>query len=307
MDRRSLVPRGANGALKLERIPRSGVVLTRSRGHVRSKQRGSVRLLCAPPPFELCWRQHPDRAVQPPAVVEGLDELEDRRASDSSRRERVTVRELAFDRCEQALGRGVLKRRPDDTHRRGDPRLSEPPGERQRDVLRSLIRVMYESRRRSSARGRHLERVHDEPGSRARRTASTLDSGGSGPPSRRGLLPGAERPQLPGVHPNRVKTTHSTGLHARLRPRGSSRGQRLRARAEVIPASLGVIRVRTPPAAIGQRKPTASDPSAARPETRPTASEPHQTHRVNFRQPFGSEPSIQPAAPQRKAPCDQGL
>jgi hypothetical protein len=158
MDRRSLVPRGANGALKLERIPRSGVVLTRSRGHVRSKQRGSVRLLCAPPPFELCWRQHPDRAVQPPAVVEGLDELEDRRASDSSRRERVTVRELAFDRCEQALGRGVLKRRPNGTHRRGDPRLSEPPGERQRDVLRSLIRVMYESRRRSSARGRHLER-----------------------------------------------------------------------------------------------------------------------------------------------------
>ena len=56
----------------------------------------------------------------------------------------MSVHELAFDRGEQALGRRVVVRGPDAAHRGGDPRLLQSPGERKRDVLRSLVRVVHE-------------------------------------------------------------------------------------------------------------------------------------------------------------------
>src|SRR5215216_3555965 len=47
------------------------------------------------------------------AVVEDLDEIEDRRAQPGSGRPGVAVEQLAFQRGEEALGDGVVQRIPD--------------------------------------------------------------------------------------------------------------------------------------------------------------------------------------------------
>jgi hypothetical protein len=80
--------------------------------------------------------------VETPTVVEDLDELEDRRPGRGTGREAVPVDQLTLDRGEEALGRGVVESRPHTAHRPRDPGLLQPAGERQGDVLRTLVGVV---------------------------------------------------------------------------------------------------------------------------------------------------------------------
>jgi hypothetical protein len=140
-----------------------------------------------------------------------------------------------------------------------------PPGRRKPRLSGFPLVLEHAHRRRAreATRGTPRSRATTfslAPGSRASGTASTLNSrgyGGSGLPSQRGLLPGAGRPQLPGVH--------RTGS----RPGQASDHARERAR-----------RTGTQPRWAGRRSPSASA------RRRRTGEHPHGSHQPST--PYGT-------------------
>src|SRR5215213_5467423 len=69
------------------------------------------------------------------AVVEDLDEIEDRRAQPGSGRPGVAVEQLAFQRGEEALGDGVVQRIPDRSHGSDEARGVQAAAVGERGVL----------------------------------------------------------------------------------------------------------------------------------------------------------------------------
>jgi hypothetical protein len=89
---------------------------------------------------------HPQRRVQPGRVVEGFDELEDRRAQlgagHPSSLRGVVEQQLLGQRGEERLGDGIVKAGADGAHRLRDPGVMAGLAEGQADVLASVVGVM---------------------------------------------------------------------------------------------------------------------------------------------------------------------
>ncbi len=98
-------------------------------------------------------------------IVPTFDELEDRHPRLSPSLEAVAVDELAFKRCEEALGHGVVIAIPHRTHRGAHTHLPAALAEGERGVLATLIGVMDE-RLGAALAQRHIERLEHELGRR---------------------------------------------------------------------------------------------------------------------------------------------
>src|SRR5829696_8848271 len=75
------------------------------------------------------------------AVVEDLDEIEDRRAQPGSGRPGVAVEQLAFQRGEEALGDGVVQRIPDRSHGSDEAGGVQAAAVGERGVLAAVVGV----------------------------------------------------------------------------------------------------------------------------------------------------------------------
>ena len=92
--------------------------------------------------FEADRREVADRRVATAGIVPALDVIEDGEAGVSVTAERRAVNQLALERCEEALGHGVVVAVTDSAHGHADPEGLSALPEGQRRVLRPVIAVM---------------------------------------------------------------------------------------------------------------------------------------------------------------------
>src|SRR5215203_6769468 len=98
------------------------------------------------------------------AVVEDLDEIEDRRAQPGSGRPGVAVEQLAFQRGEEALGDGVVQRIPDRSHGSDEAGGVQAAAVGERGVLAAVVGVADQAGWRLSLADGHLQGVQDQFG-----------------------------------------------------------------------------------------------------------------------------------------------
>ena len=118
--------------------------------------------------FEVDRRDLAERGVPPARVVEALDEVEDGHLRLGLRLEAFAVEKLALERREEALAERVVVRVADRAHRGSDTGLPAAQPERDRRVLRALVRVMDHSLGPALPDG-HVQRVEDELRAQVRR------------------------------------------------------------------------------------------------------------------------------------------
>ena len=113
------------------------------------------------PALERNRRQIPERRMPPPRIVKSLDVVEHRTLCLLVRSEAMPRQQFALQRRKEALGHRVVIAVADRTHRWFDIGLGTSVAERDRRVLRALIRVVDDSVRAAFCQ-RHVERIkHD--------------------------------------------------------------------------------------------------------------------------------------------------
>ena len=111
--------------------------------------------------FEADRREVADRRVATAGIIPALDVVEDGEAGVSVTAERRAVNQLALERCEEALGHGVVVAVTDSAHGHADPESLAALSEGQRRVLRPVIAVLDDRHRLTTDRG-HVERSQEQ-------------------------------------------------------------------------------------------------------------------------------------------------
>jgi hypothetical protein len=99
--------------------------------------------------------------MPPMRVVPAFDEIENGKRSLALRCEVVFGKQLAFERCVEALAHRVIVTIADRSHRRRNAGFSAALSKGDRRVLRSLVR-MVDDRLRIAPIDRHVERIDDQ-------------------------------------------------------------------------------------------------------------------------------------------------
>ena len=102
--------------------------------------------------------------MTPTAIIEDLDEVEHNKARCAVVGEDAAIDELAFQCGEEAFGHSVVIAVAYGAHGGGDAGISQAATEGERSVLRSLVRVVDQTRLRTSPLDRRLECFGDQLG-----------------------------------------------------------------------------------------------------------------------------------------------